>query len=431
MGFIPDDATTAGPVRASRNQLIGRMRLEKAQAGKSEADTADIDLAEQHTRQAFNWRRSEMDIRELHKEEEEQHEDCIDILVAILEHKGRYPEAKVIRGQSKRLVRRSTQLSALSTTSTITNADYGTPTDQPDMSRADRIAQAVERRDMKALGDLFPYHIEDVENASAEQRGFLLGSAVRRRDQHTARLILAEHSNLVNAIDPTRPRRRMTALHIAAKQGDVAMIDILLHHGADCNALDHSHETPLMKAVLAKQVDAVRSLLVPGTDTRSVDEDGWSLMHNAVSQEDIAVLSLLLDHGKDALSVEDLDGRTALHHAANNDSKLKQLRVMLDHGCELELINKPDNQGNTALDLVAAKLVNAQRDEIVRFLVNRGALLHRFPRRYHDYEALRHMKRSKPRSMSTSTMATVETSGTIGTVSSASGSALSSRSTRS
>jgi ankyrin repeat protein len=63
--------------------------------------------------------------------------------------------------------------------------------------------------------------------------------------------------------------KRCTALHMAARRGNVDVIAALLDGGADIEAWDSAGETPLRRAVNCNQVEAARLLLARGADPHS------------------------------------------------------------------------------------------------------------------------------------------------------------------
>ena len=61
----------------------------------------------------------------------------------------------------------------------------------------------------------------------------------------------------------------LSALHIAASGGNPELIEALLEGGAEINQIAHKGETPLMFAVMARQVAAAEKLLEKGAEASS------------------------------------------------------------------------------------------------------------------------------------------------------------------
>lgn len=80
------------------------------------------------------------------------------------------------------------------------------------------------------------------------------------------RALLARGSTNVNAVHGVK---RCTALHMAARRGNVDVIGALLDGGADLAARDSAGDTPLRRAVNCNKVEAARLLLARGADPHS------------------------------------------------------------------------------------------------------------------------------------------------------------------
>ncbi len=81
-----------------------------------------------------------------------------------------------------------------------------------------------------------------------------------------AKLSLQRSSARVNAVHGVK---RCTALHRAARRGNVHVIGALLDGGAHVEARDSAGDTPLRRAVNCNKVEAARLLLARGADPHS------------------------------------------------------------------------------------------------------------------------------------------------------------------
>jgi hemoglobin len=70
-------------------------------------------------------------------------------------------------------------------------------------------------------------------------------------------------------VNATHGVKRCTALHMAARRGNVEVIEALLDEGADIEARDSVRDTPLRRAVNCNKVDAAKVLLARGADPHS------------------------------------------------------------------------------------------------------------------------------------------------------------------
>jgi truncated hemoglobin YjbI/ankyrin repeat protein len=82
-----------------------------------------------------------------------------------------------------------------------------------------------------------------------------------------ARVLLAAGATVDIASGPTGG----TALHQAARRGNVAVAQALLDHGATIDARDAKGQTPLRRAVNCRQPEIVRLLVRHGADPRAAD----------------------------------------------------------------------------------------------------------------------------------------------------------------
>ena len=80
------------------------------------------------------------------------------------------------------------------------------------------------------------------------------------------RVLLRRTAARINAVHGAK---RCTALHMAARRGNVDVIAALLDEGADMEARDSLGDTPLRRAVNCNNVDAAKLLLARGADAAS------------------------------------------------------------------------------------------------------------------------------------------------------------------
>jgi ankyrin repeat protein len=146
-----------------------------------------------------------------------------------------------------------------------------------------------------------------------------------------------------------------TALHAAAGYGLIRSLDFLIRAGADLNATDRMHLTPLMSACSRGKLKGSRvamRLIEAGANVRYVrTSDEMTALKFAVHTCSPEVIQALIDHGAD------VDGRpgtdlTALMIAARSHN-VEALKVLVKNGavesrrCELSWAD-----GRTAEGLV-------------------------------------------------------------------------------
>ncbi|KAL8653412.1 MAG: hypothetical protein Q9226_003863 [Calogaya cf. arnoldii] len=199
---------------------------------------------------------------------------------------------------------------------------------------------------------------------------------------------------LLSYADDTDIRASEHALHEAAYEGHVDVVDILVDQGFDVNA--HSQgsifgESALGSACKARKPNSrmVRKLLEKGADVSFQDSRGSTALHIA-AHSDPETIQLLLDNGAET-STQEINGNIPLIGAAHAmfqssldypcdeialmmDAPFKSFRMILDATID---INVQGRDGYTALHVLACGSLGGPavhgRLEAARLLVERGA----------------------------------------------------------
>lgn len=126
-----------------------------------------------------------------------------------------------------------------------------------------------------------------------------------------------------------------TPLHLAAcgkkSRQKEDIISLLLKYGADVNATNKYHSTPLYIAVATNHLEGVKTLLKePRIMVNLISSSNFSPLMAATALHSSEIISLLLHHPEIDPNIENSDGMTVLHLAAKWGYK-NELNLLLDH----------------------------------------------------------------------------------------------------
>jgi ankyrin repeat protein len=170
-----------------------------------------------------------------------------------------------------------------------------------------------------------------------------LRNAVACNDVMQARSLLAQ-----GALANDRYSDDTTVLMVAAGEGNVEMVQLLLQFHADPNCISKSGETALMAAVgaqkaadevaTAQQIHIAQALVRAGTQLNSRNHAGRTALMEAAYRGRALVADWLLRQGAE-VNARDNAGWSALMDAAAN-GYAHTTQVLLDHGAAVNLRNR-------------------------------------------------------------------------------------------
>ncbi|KAM0001407.1 putative ankyrin repeat-containing domain, PGG domain, ankyrin repeat-containing domain superfamily [Helianthus debilis subsp. tardiflorus] len=157
------------------------------------------------------------------------------------------------------------------------------------------------------------------------------------------------------------------ALHIAAKQGDLGVLKVLMEaHPELAMTVDVSNTTALHTAAVQGNIDVMNYLLDIESSLASIARsNGKTALHSASRNGHVHVVKALLEKAPGISARNDKKGQTALHMAAKGQ-KHEVVEELIK--ADPSLINMVDAKGNTALHIAARK----GRVQIVKMLLARS-----------------------------------------------------------
>jgi len=108
------------------------------------------------------------------------------------------------------------------------------------------------------------------------------------------RLLLEKDAGIIDA----RAQRNQTALQLASENAkNFGIVRFLVQNGADPNTKNTRGVTPLMQAVLGRNVEAVRFLIGAGAEVNAEDYQGQKVLNYAITNKNDEIYRMLKEAG--------------------------------------------------------------------------------------------------------------------------------------
>jgi ankyrin repeat protein len=157
-----------------------------------------------------------------------------------------------------------------------------------------------------------------------------LATAVQKMDRGAIRQLL-EHRSDVNGSQPDG----MTALHWAAYQDDLELVDRLVRAGANVRAANQYGVTPLSLACTNGNVAMVERFLAAGADANTTLPGGETVLMTAARTGKVGAVRALLAKGADVHAKEARGGQTAVMWAAA-EGHVEVLEALIQAGADFK-----------------------------------------------------------------------------------------------
>ncbi len=184
--------------------------------------------------------------------------------------------------------------------------------------------------------------------------------AVQNKNTEIVRLLLE------NGAKPNPQLLDVTTLNMAAENGYLEIVNLLIQHRANVNSQSqNTSTTALMRAAANGRLEIVNLLIQSGAKVNLRNYSGFTALIEAARNGHFEIVKVLINNGANVNSQDYYQRSTALIEAARN-GHLEIVQHLIEHGAD---INIQDQYGTTAL-IEAAK---SERLEIVQHLIEHRA----------------------------------------------------------
>jgi ankyrin repeat protein len=238
----------------------------------------------------------------------------------------------------------------------IQKGDRPTP---PPATRTSSLINAARSNNLQALGEAIIAG-DDVNDNTGLGGMTALHWAAKNGNPQVAMALVAVKA------DPNSPNKvGKTPVTLAAEEGHLGVLKMLLEQGGKMEAIDQIGGTPLLWASgLCQTPETVEFLIAEGANVNIIDINGMTPLIWAAGIGKPAVVQLLLDNGADMEVAEIHQNETALMRAARIGQG-ESLGMLLKAGANLDNANA---LGHTAT-MIAAQSAPIEK---VRMLVEAG-----------------------------------------------------------
>ena len=147
-----------------------------------------------------------------------------------------------------------------------------------------------------------------------------------------------------------------TPLYMAASNGNIEAVKILLEAGADVNAKNFKGETPLYVAISKNNNELAKLLMQYNADVNH-KVHGWTPLYFAILKKNNEIAKILIEHNAN-VDLIDYYGYSPLMLAARNGD-VEAVQLLIDNGADITRQSTPQPYPKTALaiaqDVLAVK----------------------------------------------------------------------------
>jgi ankyrin repeat protein len=168
-----------------------------------------------------------------------------------------------------------------------------------------------------------------------------VAEATMQRDREAVRSLLKNGED-VNAAQGDG----MTALHWAARNGDLELTQMLLYAGANVKATTRlGGYTPLLMAADQGHAGVIAALVAGGADVKAANALGTTPLMLAAASGNPQSVTILVENGAEIEAREKTFGQTPLMFAVSNN-RVEAISALIKAGADLKATSKVNNVGN-------------------------------------------------------------------------------------
>ncbi|KAF4583190.1 ankyrin domain protein [Ophiocordyceps camponoti-floridani] len=149
-----------------------------------------------------------------------------------------------------------------------------------------------------------------------------------------------------------------TALHEAARRGNLCLVNVLLEQGAKISVQNHVGNYPLHLAAEEGHIAVIKNLLEKGASREAVNQDSFTPLHLAIKNRPLeAVETLLEGQVAEIIAIKNTTGQNMALDCALRNFNEDIIKKLVEFGADLDT---KDEMGQTLLhDLASRGLTEA------------------------------------------------------------------------
>ena len=145
----------------------------------------------------------------------------------------------------------------------------------------------------------------------------------------------------------------MAPVHVACEAGSLNLVEYIIEHSSlSLDITDSFGRTPLLIAAFSKNLSVIRYLNSKNCNISILDDKGFNVIHVSAQRGSLDILRFFVDGSYCNPDITDASNRTPLYLSAQ-EGHSEIVEYLLDspsyHRPRVELVDKPDSNGNTAL----------------------------------------------------------------------------------